>query len=178
MLRNQSPGYTNRLTTVCRFHFSFLASFWLKHHAIEKSHFNGEHSSIKVLSVAFSLLTWLKVFMSICSHAFISGCVILLETVSIVFKQGVSLFSHLSSHTFRGSRSVRVRDVSSSFLKWQVSPGRQNARVLPAHTGGLVQGPPVSYSSWDGSSGCHHPIYSFCACLSDKFSWWNTVLSL
>ena len=125
--------------------------------------------------MAFSLLTWLKVFMSICSHAFISGCVILLETVSIVFKQGVSLFSHLSSHTFRGSRSVRVRDVSSSFLKWQVSPGRQNARVLPAHTGGLVQGPPVSYSSWDGSSGCHHPIYSFCACLSDKFSWWNTV---
>ena len=126
---------------------------------------------MKACSVAFSLLIWLKVFMSICSHAFISGCIILLETLSIVFKQGISIFSHLSSHTIRDSRNVRVQDVSSSFLKQRVSPGRQNVRVLPAPTGGLVQGPPVSYSSWDGSSGCHHPIYSYCACLSDKFSW-------
>lgn len=96
---------------------------------------------MKVFSVAFSLLIWLKVVMSIFSHAFISGFIILLETVSIVFKQVVSFFSHLSSHTFRDSENVRLWDVSSSFLKRRVSPGRQNARVLPAHTGAWCRAP-------------------------------------
>ena len=96
---------------------------------------------MKAFSVAFSLLIWLKVFMSVFSHAFISGCVILLETVSIVFKQVVSFLSHLSSHTFRDSGNVRLRDLSPSFLKRQVSPGWQNARVLPAHTRACYRAP-------------------------------------